>query len=205
MSTDVQVTFINNSMNPDKPTVFVFTKNKVPTFDALVDGVVWRVMPNIGKGASSRFVYPIESAVRAMWGDGNATQMLEAQIGQRYTVLEDNTGIVLQHDGQASQPTAIEVHNRVQVPGGVQAQIYGDGNVLMRTTIVAYGQKATFVLHPKLYWGIASEIQPGQTIASAVLHTDRFFEQDIEGVSKTFVRLTGNPKDGYEFVVENVE
>ncbi len=142
MSTDVQVTYVNNSMNPDNPTIFVFTKNVIPTFNALVDGFAWRVMPDIGKGASSRFVYPLVSTVRATWGDCNATQTIEAQIGHRYTVLEDSTGIILQHDGQASQPTAIEVNSRVQVPGGV---------------------------------------------------------------SKATVRLTGNPKDGYTFVVENVE
>lgn len=37
-STDVKVTYVNNSMNPDQPTIFVFTKNLVPTFDVLVDG-----------------------------------------------------------------------------------------------------------------------------------------------------------------------
>lgn len=37
-STDVKVTYVNNSLNPDQPTIFVFAKNVVPTFDVLVDG-----------------------------------------------------------------------------------------------------------------------------------------------------------------------
>lgn len=204
MSTDVNVTYVNNSLNPDKPSIFVFTKNLVPTFDTLVDGVAWKVMPDIGKGSSSCFRFPIYTEVRVSWGDCNATGTLTAEIGKRYTVLKDDTGIVLKETGDASQLNAIEVNSRVNVDGGVSAQLLKDGSVVITKKIVAYGQKATFILHPKLYWGIASEIQEGQDISSAVLNSDNFFEQDIEGVSNTIVTLTGNPKEGYQFIVKNV-
>jgi hypothetical protein len=203
MSTDVKITYVNNSGNTDQPTIFVFTKNLVPTFDVLKDGVAWRVMPDIGKGSSSCFVYPIITTVQAMWGDCNKTRRLDATIGKRYTVLEDDTGIVLVPNGDASQSTAIEVNSLVQVDGGIQAQLCKDGKVMMTKQIVAYDQKATFILHPKLYWGIASEIQEGQLISSAVLNTDNFFEQDIEGVLEAVVTLSGNAKEGYQFCVEN--
>jgi hypothetical protein len=204
MSTDVKITYVNNSGNTDQPTIFVFTKNLVPTFDVLKDGVAWRVMPDIGKGSSSCFVYPIVTTVQAMWGDCNKTRMLDATIGKRYSVLEDDTGIVLVPNGDASQSTAIEVNSLVQVDGGIQAQLCKDGKVIMTKQIVAYDQKATFILHPKLYWGIASEIQEGQLISSAVLNTDNFFEQDIEGVLESIVTLTGNAKEGYQFSVQNL-
>ncbi len=201
MSTDVNITYVNNS-NPDQPTIFVFTKNLVPTFDVLKDGVAWRTMPDIGKGSSSCFVYPITTHVQAMWGDCNVTRSIQADIGKRYKVVEDDTGIVLQPDGGASDPTAIEVTSNVQVDGGIKAQLCKDGKVLMTKNIVAYDQKATFILHPKLYWGIASEIQEGQLISSAVLNTDHFFEHDIEGVTHATVTLTGNSKEGYQFIAE---
>ena len=35
---------------------------------------------------------------------------------------------------------------------------------MMSKNIVGYGQKATFVLKPKLYWGIASEIEESQLL-----------------------------------------
>ena len=204
MSTDVKITYVNNSGNTDQPTIFVFTKNLVPSFDVLKDGVAWRVMPDIGKGSSSCFVYPIVTTVQAMWGDCNKTRMLDATIGKRYTVVEDDTGIVLIPNGDASQSTAIEVNSLVQVDGGIKAQLCKDGKVMMTKQIVAYDQKATFILHPKLYWGIASEIQEGQLISSAVLNTDNFFEQDIEGVLEAVVTLNGNAKEGYQFSVENL-
>ena len=204
MSTDVKITYVNNSMNPDEPTIFVFTKNEIPTFDVLKHGIAWRTLSNIGKGSSTCLVYPVTSYVQAMWGTCNKTVMLSADIGKRYAVEKDSTGIVLTEVGQASQATAIEVSSLVNVEGGIRAQLVKDGSVLMEKKIVAYGQKATFILHPKLYWGIASEIQEGQSISSAVLNTDQFWCQDIEGVNSAVVTLTGNPNEGYKFVVENL-
>lgn len=204
MSTDVKITYVNNSMNPDKPTIFVFAKNGILTFDPLEHGIAWKTLPNIGEELSTCLVYPTECYIQAMWGTSNKTQMLSASIGKRYAVEKDSTGIDLTEAGPASQPTAIEMSSLVNVEGGIRAQLVKDGSVLMEKKIVAYGQKATFILHPKLYWGIASEIQEGQSISSAVLNTDQFFEQDIEGVNSAVVTLTGNPNEGYKFVVENI-
>jgi len=205
MSTDVHITYINNSLNPDNPTIFVFAKNLEPTFDTLKHAVAWRVMSEIGKGSSSSFVYPAATTVQAAWGDGNKTAQLDTTIGIRYTVEEDDTGIVLVHNGDASQANAIEVNSLVHVEGGINAQICKDGKPLLTNNIVPYDQKATFILYPKLYWGIASEIQEGQLISSAVLNTNNFFEQDIEGVTRTTVTLTGNPQEGYQFNVNNID
>ncbi len=203
MSTEVKINYINESGNNDNPQIFVFTKNMIPTFDTLKHGVAWRVMPDIGKGSSSSFVFPIETTVQAMWGGCNKTRMIASDIGQRYTAEMDNTGIVLIPNGEANDSKAIEVNNNVHVVGGIQAQLCKDGKVMMTKNIVAHGQKATFVLHPKLYWGIASEITEGQVLSSAVLNTDHFFEQPIEGVSEVDVVLRGNAKDGYQFFIEN--
>lgn len=203
MSTDVNITYVNNSESTDKPTIFVFSKNVAPTFDVLKHGVAWRVMPNIGKGSSSSFIFPINTTVQATWGDGNRTAMLDAVAGKRYIVEEDNTGIVIKQEGQASQPGAIEVKNLIHVPGGIHAQVCKDGKVFMNIGIVAYDQTAVFVIHPKLYWGMASEIEEGQSISSVVLDTDDFFEQDLMGVTSATVTLIGNPREGYRFLVEN--
>jgi hypothetical protein len=203
MSTNVQITYRNESGNTDNPTIFVFTKNMIPTFDVLKHGVAWRVLPNIGKGSTSEFIFPIVTSVQAMWGGCNRTRSIESNIGSRYTVEEDNTGVILTPNGDSSQNNAIEIANNVHLSGGIQAQLCKDGKVIMTKNIVAYGQKATFVLHPKLYWGIASEIQEGQFISSAVLNTDQFFEQDVEGVTSVDVVLRGNASDGYQFYIEN--
>ncbi|MDP4985530.1 hypothetical protein [Pseudoalteromonas tunicata] len=206
MSSDIEITYVNKSMNKDLPTIFVFTKNETPTFDALKEGVAWRVIPNIGRSSSSSFVFPIETSVGATWQGGqNKTQKLSSTIGKRYTVSKDATGVVLGANGNAADSKSIDVNNDVNVPNGISAELYKDGKLMMTKNIVGFGQKATFVLKPKLYWGVASEIQEGQFLNSAVLNSDSFFEQDLEGITKATISLNGNAEDGYSFQIDSQE
>jgi hypothetical protein len=206
MSTNIEITYVNKSMNKDLPTIFVFTKNEVPTFDALKEGVAWRIMPDIGRASSSSFIFPIETKVGACWQEGqNKTEILSSTIGKRYTVSKDDTGIVLAANGDASDTKSIDVNNDINVLNGVSAQLYKDGKLMMEKKIVGNGQKATFVLKSKLYWGLASEIQESQLLNSAVLNSNSFFEQNLEGVSKATISLNGNAKDGYSFKIESQE
>ncbi|SHO58904.1 hypothetical protein [Vibrio quintilis] len=206
MPSNIEITYINKSMNKDLPKIFVFTKNETPTFDALKEGVAWRVIPDIGRSSSSTFIFPVETCVGATWQNGqNKTQKLSSVIGKRYTISKDETGVVLAANGNASDTKSIDVNNDVNVPNGISAQLYKDGKLMMEKKIVGFGQKATFVLKPKLYWGLASEIEESQLLNSAVLNTDTFFEQDLEGVTKATVSLNGNAEDGYSFKIESQE
>jgi len=204
MATDIKITYTNKSMNKDLPTVFVFTKNETPTFDVLKEGVAWRTIPNIGRGSSSSFVFPIITEVGATWQGGmNKTQVLPSDIGKRYTVSQNDTGIVLAANGNASDTKSIDVNNNANIQDGISASLYKDGKLMLTKKIVGYGQKATFVLKPKLYWGIASEIQESELINSAVLNTDSFFEQDLEGVTEVNISLNGNAEEGYTFMIDS--
>lgn len=206
MSTNIEINYVNKSMNKDLPTIFVFTKNEIPTFDALKEGVAWRVIPDIGRGSSSSFIFPVNTEVSASWQDAqNKTETLVSTIGKRYTVEKNDTGVVLAENGNASDTKSIDVNNNINVLNGVSAQLFKDGKLMMEKRIVGYGQKATFVLKPKLYWGVASEIEESQSLDSAVLNADSFFEQDLEGVTKVTVSLNGNAKDGFTFVIESQE
>ncbi len=201
---DVKITYVNHSGNKDNPTVFLFTKNEVPTFDVLKDGVAWRTFSRIGRGSSATAVFPIHTEVSASW-DGGAckTAQLTANIGSSYTVAKDDTGIVLAKSGNAGNTRSIDVINNTQVDSGISVDLYKDGHIMMTKQIVAYGQKATFVLHPKLYWGLASEIQEGDQLSSAVLNSTSFYELDLEGLTEVTVGLYGNAQDGYDFRVDS--
>ena len=200
----LSITYVNRSDNSDLPTIFVFARNAVPGFDDLADGVAWRTLPNIGRGSSSEFTVLPMCTVSAMWGGVNRTQSLLAEPGQRYAVQQDETGIVLAPVGSASQSNAVEVTCEISIPGGITAQLFNDGKLLMQEQTVAYGQKASFVWERKLYWGIASEIQESQMLRTAVLNSPDFFEQDLNGVSSgATVTLTGDWQSGFQFEVEN--
>jgi hypothetical protein len=203
MSAKIEITYINKSINKDLPTIFVFFKNETPIFDTLKEGVAWRTLPNIGEGSSISFELPIATEVEVTWADGkNKTRALPVQVGKRYTVSKNDTGIVLMGNGRASDQKCIDVNNDTNIQGGMSALLYKGGNVILKKRIVGYGQKAEFALKPKLYWGVASEMKDGQMIDSGVLRTDHFFEQDLEGISEVIISFNGNTDDGYSFKIE---
>jgi len=199
----LSITFVNQSDDVTPPVVFVFARNAIPGFNAMAEGVAWRVMPGIGHGSSHTFRLMPMSSVQAMWSTANRTMVLPAEVGKKFDVIENDTGIVLIPNGNASQPNAIEITSQVNVTGGIQAQLLNDNRLLMQKSIVAYGQKATFVFDRKLYWGVASEIQEGQLIGTAILSTNAFFQQDLNGVRRATVTLTGSAVSGYHFEVAN--
>lgn len=204
MSNIIKINYVNNSMNRDNPKIFLFLKNEIPTFEALKDGVAWKVIENVGRGSSCRVLYPIETMVSASWNDRSCqTQRLVSSIGSRYVVLDDATGITIGQSGNAGNSRSIDVVNNVHVQNGISVDLYKDNHLMMRKHTVAYDQKATFVLHPKLYWGLASEIQEGEQLSSAVLNSEHFFEQNLEGVTEVTVSLNGNAEDGYLFKIED--
>jgi len=204
MSNSVKITYVNESANQDLPKVFLFLKNMVPTFDSLRDGVAWRVISDVGRGSSCEFEYSAETSVCASWNDNTCrTALLASSIGGRYSVTEDDTGITIISDGDAGNTRSIDVVNNVRVSGGISADLYKDGKLMMRKNVVAYNQKATFVLHPKLFVGLASEIQEGELLSSAVLNSDHFHELDLEGLTELKFALTGNARDGYDFVIRS--
>jgi PKD repeat protein len=196
------ITFVNESGNPNPPTVFVFAKNAASPSDELTAAIAWRVMSDVGTGSSSVLIYPRTFTVRASDAWGNFTPSLAAEIGRRYQVILDPTGIVLMPSRIASQPNAIEVVSAL-IQGAIDVALYKNDKLFMLETAVVPAQKATFIVEPKLYWGISPDIEEGQVIGMAVLQTAVFFEQDLEGVTGATVTLTGNVKDGYQFVVEN--
>jgi len=206
MSSIVNIKYVNKSMNKDLPKIFIFAKNEVPTFDALKEGVAWKVIDKVGRESSCEFSFPIDTEVLAAWNNNSCkTKKLNADIGGKYIVEEDATGIVMNKDGNAASTRAIDVTNDIHVQNGVSVELYKDGKLMMCKNVVGFGQKATFVLHPKLYWGVASEIQEGELLSSAVLDSEHFFEQNLEGVSNVQIALYGNAQEGYEFKIENQE
>lgn len=215
MTTDVDITFINRTRNPVKPSVAVFVQNIAPGpghsgRPGRSPGVLaWRVMEKIGYLSSSRFVFPSQSTVRGLWGNGYSTGQIEAEPGSRYDIAGNETGIVIAPGGRSIKQNAIEVRNGIKVDNGVRVQLCKSGKPLLEKQ-VAYDQKATFMIQPEpylqpvLYWGLAERIREGQWVGEAVFVSDDFFQMDIDGITKATVALTGNTRDGYSFRVEDM-
>lgn len=198
MATDVNITFINRAQGLGTSTVFASAVNGDST-DALKHGVAWKTMNHIGLGSSTCMTYSANTEVQAEWGQCSKTKLATAEVGQRYEVVENETGVVLVHQGNAARRDAIELGNLIKVPNGIRANLCKDGAPLVSKNIVAYNQKATFILQPRLYWGIAEEIKPGQSLSTACIKSCNLFSLNLEGITNVAVTLTGNPKEGYKF------
>ena len=57
MPNTIKIHYVNKSMNQDMPKIFMFMRNEIPTFDALKDGVAWKVIENVGRGSSCNVLY----------------------------------------------------------------------------------------------------------------------------------------------------
>ncbi|ATC94825.1 hypothetical protein [Pseudoalteromonas tunicata] len=206
MFCDTQITYINKSINRDVPKIFIFASNAIPSFDALKEGVAWKVIENIGQDSMSCFVYPAKTEVYASWENNcNQTKALNCIPGKRYTITENSSGIILIENGNALKSSEVELTNDIKVKNGISAHLSKGGSDLIKKNVVAFGQKASFLIKPKIYWGIASEIQQSGAISSAVIDSLNFFEQNLESVSSATVSLNGNAKEGYSFKVEEQE
>ena len=88
MPGDVQITYTNQSMNLDQPKVFLFTRNEIPTFDSLKNGVAWKVIERVGRGSSCVFPFPEETEICASWNNGTcSTIRLKAFSGQGLSLI----------------------------------------------------------------------------------------------------------------------
>jgi len=191
-------------MNKTLPQIFVFAANDVVGFDHIQEGIAWRVIKNIGRGSCSSFQYEDFFQIRAAWNNGTSyTDTIDAKIGKHYSVIKNKTGIVLKANGDSINKDEIELTNDVEVNEGILAQLLNNGNVMIGKKRVGYSQSAFFKPSKKIYWGMASDVQEGKGLKSAVLNSSKFFELNLNGVSNVLVSLNGNAEKGYYFEVES--
>ncbi len=197
MTTDIKITYINKSDNRDNPEVLVFMK---PTeSDLAAYSIAWQVIKNIGYNAWHKFTYTIDTSVVVTWDNGKSgTLPFDTTIGKNYALKNTAGGFALEEKGEANAGNEFDVINKVNTPGGISVIAFKDGKPIATKHHVAKNEKAEFVLHPKLYFGVTTEYEVGDTIDSAVMSED-FKEINLEGLSEVTVEMRGNLDSGYRF------
>jgi hypothetical protein len=195
MSNDVTITYINESTISPCPEIFVFGFKP----QELQKDNAWRVIEDIGTHSQSMFTYPANSAARGAWtesgGEQDATQMLAATPGQKFEVVKDGTGIVIKSSGSSGVPEAIQIENKVQVDGGIIAQICKDGLVYLEKRTLT-NQIAQFQWKPVLYFEAAvTKTTPSGTVTELT----KSFELNLEGQSTAVIKLNGTSMDDAAF------
>ena len=197
MATDIKILYVNKSDDRDNPTILVFMKPTDSDFSAY--STAWQVIKNIGYNSWHKFTYTIDTSVVATWDNGKSgTFPLETSIGKSYALKNTSGGFSLVANGDSSEENEFDVINKVSTPEGISVVAFKDDSPIATKGQVARNQKAEFVLHPRLYFGVTSEYEVGDVIDSAVMSED-FTEISLEGLSSATVLLKGNAANGYTF------
>ncbi len=199
-----KLNFINRSNDTSNSRVVIFQKPTTTTFDELT--IAWKVIKNCGQGDYHPFLYEYGMQVTAGDSWGNFTQPLAANPGDRFKMIKDNTGDVMRKaDESASTPSSVEVLNALP-KGSISANIYRSGQILAQKKVVAPGQKAVFDFKPSIFIGVASEIEQGQIIDSAVLSNINK-EIYLTGLISADIVMTGGGRGEsatpFQFTLEN--
>jgi hypothetical protein len=201
MPTNTEIKFVNKSSDEDNSSVLVFMKPTESTFAA--QSTAWQVIKNIGYNCWHKFTYTLDTSIVVTWDNGKSgTENLPTTNGKNYALKQTKGGYSLEESGSGNSPNEFDVLNRISTPHGISVTAYKDGNPLLTKKIVAKGEKAEFVVHPKLYFGLSSEYQVGDIVSSAVMSED-FKEISLEGLKSLTVTMTGSPALGYTFAVSD--
>ena len=201
MATDIDILYVNDSNNQNNPTVLVFME---PTESNLAaQSTAWQVIDNIGNNSWHRFTYTLDTSAIATWNDGSSgTFPVTTSNGKTYALKNTPGGFSLVDGGTTTADNEFDVLNKVSIEGGISVTAFKDGKPIATKKEVAKNQKAEFVFHPKLYFGVSSEYELGDAVDSAVM-SEEFTPVSLEGLSQLTVKLTGSAETGYRFTVSD--
>lgn len=200
----VQLNFVNQSNDANNSQIVIFQKNVASDFEELA--VAWRVIKYCGQGDNHPFTFPLGLQVGASDSYGNHTPQLEAQFGQQFQLSLSSSGDRLAPAGYGASSNEVQVINALP-RGAINASCYKDGRLLAVKTAIAPQQKAVFGFKPSIWIGVASQIEQGQVMNSAIL-ADIHTEISLLGISRADIVMRGGGAGAgsapLSFTLENV-
>jgi hypothetical protein len=201
---DIQLNFVNQSNDTNNSEVVIFQKNVATNFDEL--SIAWQVIQNCGMGDNHPFSFPMTMEVGASDGWGNFTPRLPAQNGQLFAMQLNASGDQLVQAGVSTSPSEVQLLNSLP-KGAVNANIYKAGKLLAAKTSIAPQQKAVFQFKPTIWIGVASQIEEGQVMNSAIVSNINT-EISLLGLAAADIVMTGGGPGAnstpFQFTLSNV-
>lgn len=201
---DIKLNFINRSNDTSNSRILIFQKNESTDFESL--SVAWKVIQDCGTNCNHPFVFPLEFEVDVNDSHGNFTPKLNATNGDLFSVVRDRSGNVMRLTNEPSSSLEVQIQNDLS-SGSIGANLYRSGNLLATKLCVVPNQKAIFKFNPTIWIGVASEIEEGEIISSAVL-TAANTPLDLLGIQSADIIMTGGGcgvnATAFQFEMENV-
>ncbi len=202
MSTDIKITYINNSSHQGHPTVVVFTK---PITSSLVaQPTVWQAIKNIGYHSWHKFTYTLATSVQVSWNHNGQpkTLTMDVAMGKNYSFEEVERGFSLVESSSSKEPYQFEIVNNVSTLEEISAVAFKDGNPIQCKDQVRRNHKVVFALPPQLCFKISSEYDVGN-IVSPKLIDEGVTEISMQGLYSFDVILKDNANNAYTFERDN--
>ncbi|MCX8474155.1 MAG: hypothetical protein MT490_00025 [Sphingomonas sp.] len=203
-SQGVKLNFINLSNDANNSEIVIFGKNVATSYDELA--IAWTVIKYCGQGDNHPFTYPMAQTIGASDSWGNYTPQQNAPRGQRFAMALTTSGDQLVARGPATSPTEIQLLNELP-RGAVNANIYKDGRLFAIKTSIAPQQMAVFDFTPTIWIGVASQVQQGQVMNSAIISNINT-EISLLGLVSADIVMTGGGSGpnatAFVFTLENV-
>lgn len=204
MTNVIKLNFIDRSNDCNNSDIVFYQKNVATEYDSLA--VAWKVIRNCGVGCNHPFTYPMTMEVSTSDSWGNYTPRLTATNGNLYHVTQAPSGSELSYKGPGTSTKEVQVQNDL-IRGAINACIYKAGRLLALKTAIAPAQKAVFQFKPTLFAGVASQIEQGEVMDSAIM-TSVNTELSLQGVASAEIVLTGGGPGSrstcFQFRLENV-
>lgn len=203
---NIKLNFINKSNDINNSNIVIFQQNVAQEFGKIA--VAWKVFKNCGVMENHPFEYSPNFGVTAADSYGNFCPMVPADAGNTYEFVENEFDFVLQVSARkAANPSEIEVTN-LRRTGAIDVSCYRNMSPLAIRTKVAPGEKAYFEFEPRIFIGLAPEIQVGDILNSDIISTINT-EINLLGITSADIVLTGGGAGQnsapFNFVLENVK
>lgn len=200
----IKLEYIDLSKDVSESSVIIFQKNVATDFDSLA--VAWKVIHFCGHGNTHPFSYPDETEISARDAWGNFMPRIPAMPGSLYHVYQHPSGTSLARRGRSTSTEEIQLQNDLH-HDSINAALFKDGRLLALKSKVMPGQKAVFHPKPVFYLAVASNVEEGQTLSSAVI-SGCTTEISLHGVSSAQIVLKGGGQhqlaDKFTFSLQNV-
>jgi hypothetical protein len=201
---DIKLNFINRSDDKNNSQVVIFGTNVATASDELP--VAWQVIQRCGQGDNHPLVYPVTMTVSAGDSYGNFTPQLPAEGGQLFAMTSTPSGDQLIRVGDSSSPEVVEILNSLE-GGSIDGYIYKAGKVFAMKASIAPQQKAVFHFQPRIRIGVATGIEEGATMNSAIVSSTNT-ELSLLGILSADIVMTGGGTGAetrpFEFNFENI-
>lgn len=182
-----------------------FKKNEAINFDEIA--VAWKVIKNCGRLDNHPFTFPLQFQVSASDSYGNYTPPLTAYDGQAFEMVKSTSGnILVLSTTPAVSMSEVEIQNNL-LTGTINGNCYRDGKLLATKMSIASGQKAVFEFQPKIFIGVAPQVEEGEVMNSAIISQINT-EINLIGIFSADIVMTGGGSGPnstpFNFTLENI-